>query len=105
MKTAIILFGQIGCVLTLSIFTLCYFITTFYRLPYPYRHKYTVYGKDEKWFIVENFSSKNKNQSLRMSERSELIKRARASERMSLVFIFEAVKKVKFILTYVRYVV
>ncbi len=63
MKMAVILSGIKGYVLILPILTLCCPVTAFYRLPY-----HTVF--------YEILNSEKKNLSLRMSERSEAIKRA-----------------------------
>lgn len=56
---------QKGCVLILPILTLCCPATAFYRLPYPTAFAYTT-----RIVFYGILSSKNKNQFLRISERS-----------------------------------
>jgi predicted permease len=68
---AIIILGQKGYVLILPILTLCCSVTAFYRLPYP-----TAFTYRTRIVFYEILNSEKKNLSLRMSERSEAVKRA-----------------------------
>ncbi len=68
---AVILSGQKGYVSILPILMLCCPVTTFYRLPYPTAFAYTT-----RTVFYEILNSEKKNLSLRMSERSEAVKRA-----------------------------
>jgi hypothetical protein len=67
---------QKGCVLILPILTLCCPATAFYRLPYPTAFAYTT-----RIVFYGILSSKNKNQFLRMRERSAPLREL--SERMN----------------------